>query len=38
MAVSTEVICALIAGACTVLTALAERRSRVSGKRMEGPG
>lgn len=31
----TEVICALIAGACTVLAALAERRSRLSAKRSE---
>lgn len=32
---STEVICALIAGAATVVAALAERRSRVSSKRAE---
>lgn len=35
MEVPTEVICALIAGICTVLATLAERRSRISGKRME---
>ena len=32
---STEVICALIAGAATVVAALAERRSRASSKRSE---
>ncbi len=31
----TEVICALIAGICTVFAALAERRGRISSKRME---
>lgn len=31
----TEVICALIAGACTVLAAMAERRSRLSARRSE---
>ena len=33
--VNTEVVCALVAGASTVLAALAERRSRSSGKRAE---
>lgn len=32
---STEVICALIAGAATVLAALTERRNRISAKRAE---
>ena len=32
---STEVICALIAGAATVVAALAERRSRASVRRTE---
>lgn len=32
---STEVICALIAGAATVLAALSERRSRQSARRSE---
>ena len=32
---STEVICALIAGAATVLAALTERRNRISTKRAE---
>ena len=32
---NTEVICALIAGAATVLAAIAERRSRLSAKRAE---
>ena len=32
---STEVICALIAGAATVVAALAERRSRASARRTE---
>ena len=31
----TEVICALIAGMCSVLAAIAERRMRLSSKRME---
>ena len=33
--VNTEVVCALVAGASTVLAALAERRSRSSVKRAE---
>ena len=33
---NTEVICALIAGAATVLAAIAERWSRLSAKRAEG--
>ena len=35
MPVDTEVLCALIAAAATVLAALAERRSRLSTKRAE---